>query len=66
MNKWPTVGKSKAKEVVEKATGGSVEDIAEHDIHAVFGADWFGAEHGEHQVGGKEEVHEVESVGGVD
>ncbi|KAG5127205.1 hypothetical protein JHK82_028040 [Glycine max] len=61
-----------AEEVVEEAAGGSVQDVGEHDVHGVLGADGAGAEHGEaelhrkNEVGGKEEVGVVDGEGRVD
>ena len=64
-------GKCVAEEVVEEASSGGVEDVGEHDVHGVFGADGAGAKHGEaelhreDEVGGEEKVGVIEGVFGV-
>nr|GMD67820.1 hypothetical protein CR513_44452 [Ipomoea batatas] len=47
-------GEGEAEEVVEEATGGGVEDVGEHDVHSVLGADGAGAEHGEAELHGED------------
>jgi len=61
-------GKRKTKEVIKEATGCSVKNICEHDVHGVFGT--YGActehgeakLHGEHKVGGEEEICVVHGI----
>lgn len=66
-----TEGEGEAEEVVEEAAGGGVEDVGEHDVHGVLGADGTGAEHGEaelhreDEVGGEQEVCVVHREGRV-
>ena len=59
-------GKSEAKEVVEKATGGGIEDIGEHNIHGVLGTNRASAEHGEAKLHGKDEISREKEVSIVD
>lgn len=47
-------GESKAEEIVGEATGCSVEDIGEHDVHGVFGSNGAGAEHGKTKLHGED------------
>lgn len=49
-------GEGEAKEVIRDGTGCSVEDVGEHDVHGVFGANGAGAEHGKAQLHGEDEV----------
>ena len=59
-------GECKAEEVVEEAAGGGVEDIGEHDIHGVFGANGAGTEHGEAKLHGEDEISGEKEVSVVD
>lgn len=47
-------GESEAEEIVGEATGGSVKDIGEHDVHGVFGSNRAGTEHGETKLHGED------------
>ena len=64
-------GEGKAKEIVEEASGGGIENVGEHDVHGVLGADGAGAEHREaelhyeDEVRGEEQVRRVDGAAGV-
>ncbi|GER55890.1 chaperone protein DnaJ [Striga asiatica] len=58
-------GEGEAEEVVEEAASGRVEDVGEHDVHGVLGADGSGAEHGESQLHRKDKVRREEEVSRV-
>lgn len=61
-----SVGEGEAEEVIEETSGGGVDDIGEHYVHGVFGADGSGAEHGESELHSEDEVSGEEEVGVVD
>ena len=64
-------GEGKAEEIVKEAAGGGVENIGQHNVHGVLGADGAGAEHREAElhrkdkVRGEEEVRCVDGIGRV-
>lgn len=64
-------GKGKAEKVIEKASGGSIKDIGEHNVHGVFGTNGACAQHGkaklhdEYKIGREEKVSVVNGIASV-
>ncbi len=59
-------GKSEAEEVVGKATGRGVEDVGEHNVHGVFGANRASTKHGKAELHGEDKIGREEKVSAVD